>query len=70
MLIKPPAAGSQAEEMLVRLGRSPDVLNWLEQNRTDLLEMLSQVPEETRLRQLQGACSVLKELITLFNRTP
>lgn len=70
MLIRPPAAGSQLHEDMIRFGRSTEVVRWLEQNRNDILEILTQVPEETRLRQLQGAAVALKELLAIFNRTP
>lgn len=70
MLIKPPVPGSEAERLLTQFGRNPAVLEWLEQNRTELLELLSQIPEDTRLRQIQGAAVVLKELTQIFNRTP
>jgi hypothetical protein len=69
MFVTPPQ-NSQVQALLSTIGRSPDVLEWLEKSRQDILEMLSQAPEETRLRQLQGASIVLKELITIFNRTP
>lgn len=70
MLIKPPASGSDIERLLAQIGRQTEVVQWLEQNRIELLELLSQVPEDTRLRQMQGATVVLKELIQIFNRTP
>lgn len=70
MLITPPASGSRLDEELRRIGRNPEVVAWLEENRQFILEVLSQAPEETRLRQLQGAAGVMKELIAIFNRTP
>lgn len=70
MIIKSPASGSRLAEELHRIGKNPEVMAWLEQNRIDILELLSQVPEDTRLRQLQGAAVALKELINQFTRTP
>lgn len=70
MLIKPPAPGSELERLFAQIGQTTEVVEWLEQNRLELLELLSQVPEDTRLRQIQGATVVLKELIQIFNRTP
>lgn len=69
MLISAPRNPSVQAD-LSQLGRNPGVRTWLEQSRQDILEMLSQAPEETRLRQLQGASIVLKELIAILNRTP
>ena len=70
MLIKAPAPGSALAEELRRIGRNPEVMTWLEQNRMDILEVLAQAPEDVRLRQLQGAAVALKELHTLFTRIP
>lgn len=70
MLISPPASGSHLAQELYRIGRNPEVRAWLEENRQNLLEVLAQAPEETRLRQLQGAAGAMKELIAIFNRTP
>jgi hypothetical protein len=69
MFVTPPK-NSHVLTQLSAIGRSPDVVSWLEKNRLDILEMLSQTPDETRLRQLQGASIVLKELLALLNRTP
>lgn len=69
MLIKPPSDSNTAEA-LYRLGRDSYIIEWLEQNRQNLLELLAQVPEEPRFRQLQGAAVTLNELIALFTRTP
>lgn len=69
MLIQPPAKPG-VQQLLSQLGRDPDVRAWLEETRQNLLEALSQAPEETRLRQLQGAAWAMKELIAIFNRTP
>lgn len=69
MIIQPPIKPG-VQQLLSQLGRDPDVRAWLEENRQFILEVLSQAPEETRLRQLQGAAGVMKELIAIFNRTP
>lgn len=69
MLIQPPVKPG-VQQLLSQLGRNPDVRAWLEDSRQNILEVLSQAPEETRLRQLQGAAGAMKELIAIFTRTP
>ena len=68
MLITPPASGSRLDEELRRIGRNPEVVAWLEQNRANILEVLAQVPEEQRLRQMQGAAVAMKELLAVLTR--
>lgn len=73
MIIKPPIAASRQAQDLATLPHTPGgmaLLAFLTDSRAAVLEMLAQVPDEARLRQLQGAATVLKELHSTINRTP
>lgn len=58
--------GSMLAHDLARIAAETDVVAWLEQNRADVLEMMAQVNDETRFRQLQGTAVTLKSLIIAF----
>jgi|APCry1669189369_1035219.scaffolds.fasta_scaffold25512_1 hypothetical protein len=72
-MIKHPAAGSQLENDLYTLSRLPQgeaLVAWLKANRAAVMELMTQVNDEVRLRQFQGTATVLGDLITVLTRTP
>lgn len=55
--------GSMLAHDLARIAAETDVVAWLEQNRADVLEMMAQVNDETRFRQLQGMAQTIKAIV-------
>lgn len=72
-MIKFPAPGSQLENDLHTLPRTSQgkaLVDFLQANRNSILELMTQVNDDVRLRQFQGAATVLGDVITLLTRIP
>lgn len=68
-----PSRDSRLMEDLQTLARTENgqaLILWLTTNRTQILELMTQVTDEVRLRQFQGAAVVLKELTDTLTRIP
>ena len=72
-MIKAPPLDSTLEADLHTLSRIPQgkaLIDYLSQNRSNIMELMTQVNDETRLRQFQGASVVLGDLISVLTRIP
>jgi hypothetical protein len=72
-MIKAPAAQSQLERDLHTLSRTEAgkaLVSWLRSNRSSIMELMTQVNDDVRLRQFQGAATVLGDLVTVLTRIP
>lgn len=72
-MIKAPAPDSQLEGDLQTLSRTPQgqaLVSHLRANRAGIMELMTQVNDEVRLRQFQGAATVLSDLISQLTRIP
>lgn len=72
-MIKAPAPQSQLEGDLQTLSRTSQgeaLVRYLRGNRTTIMELMTQVNDEVRLRQFQGAATVLGDLISVLTRIP
>jgi hypothetical protein len=72
-MIKSPNPDSGLANDLLTLSRTSEgqaLVKWLELSRGNILELMTQVADEPRLRQFQGAASVLKDVLDCLNRTP
>jgi len=72
MLTKPSRDSRLMEDLqtLARTENGQALILWLTTNRTQILELMTQVTDEVRLRQFQGAAVVLKELTDTLTRIP
>lgn len=72
MLTKPSRDSRLMEDLqtLARTENGQALILWLTTNRTQILELMTQVTDEIRLRQFQGAAVVLKELTDTLTRIP
>lgn len=72
-MIKDPAPKSQLEYDLQTLARTEHgkaLISWLRTSRSGIMELMTQVNDEVRLRQFQGAATVLGDLIHQLTRIP
>jgi hemolysin activation/secretion protein len=72
-MIKTPAPDSQLDRDLQTLSRLPQgqaLVSYLRTTRTGIMELMTQVNDDVRLRQFQGAATALGDLISLLTRIP